>query len=110
VLGEDVPLLVADLPSVRAGLFITADMADPARLDAVNDFIVAADDRWEHVERFNYREPLEGAERAFGSFRSDGVHPDAAPMENLARDVYVGQLIEQVATWRATNAASAGAG
>ena len=107
VLDAEVPLLIADLPSVRGGLFVTDEMADPARLAAVNDLIVAADDRRDQVERFNYRDPLEAAERAFGPFRSDGVHPDAAPMENLARDVYVRQLIDQVATWRATNTAPA---
>ncbi len=103
VLDADVPLLIADLPTVRAGLFVTEEMADPARLAAVNDLVVAADDRQDQVERFNYRDPLEAAERAFGPFRTDGVHPDAAPMENLARDVYVDQLIDQVVTWRAAN-------
>ena len=107
VLDADVPLLIADLPSVRAGLFVTEEMADPARLARVNELIVAADDRQDQVERFNYRDPLEAAEFAFGPFRSDGVHPDAEPMENLARDVYVDQLIAQVETWQATNTVAA---
>jgi len=107
VLDGDVPLLIADLPSVRAGLFVTEEMADPARLARVNELVVAADDRQDQVERFNYRDPLEAAEFAFGPFRSDGVHPDAEPMENLARDVYVDQLIAQVATWQATNTVAA---
>ncbi len=101
VLDEDVPLLIADLPAVRAGYFVTEEMADPGRLDSMNALVAGADERWAQVERFDYRAPLEAAELAFGSIRSDGVHPDAAPMESLARDVYVDQLIDQVLAWRA---------
>jgi hypothetical protein len=105
VLDGDVPLLIADLPAVRTGHFATEEMVDPARLDSVNALVVGADNRWDQVERFNYRGPLEAAELAFGSIRSDGVHPDAAPMESLARDVFVDQLIEQVSAWRANHPA-----
>ncbi len=101
VLDEHVPLLIADLPAVHQGYFVTPGMADPARLDSLNALIVTADDRWDQVERFDYRAPLEGAERVSGSIRSDGVHPDAEPMERLARSVFVDQLIEQVSAWRA---------
>lgn len=102
VLDAKIPLLIADLPAVRAGYFATEEMADPARLASMNALVVSADERWAQVERFDYRRPLEAAELAFGSLRSDGVHPDAAPMESLARDVFVDQLIDQVVAWRAT--------
>ncbi len=101
VLDDDVPLLIADLPAVRAGYFVTREMAEQGRLDSMNALVAAADERWAQVERFDYRAPLEAAESAFGSIRSDGVHPDAAPMESLARSVFVDQLIDQVSAWRA---------
>ncbi len=106
VLDDEVPLLIADAPAVRAGYFASVEMADPDRLDSVNALVVAADERSTQVERFDYRAALEGAEAMFGSIRSDGVHPDAAPMENLARDVFVPQLLDQLARWRLLVAAA----
>ncbi len=101
VLDPSVPLLIADAPRVDAGVFVTREMADPGRLAAVNAQVAAWDERWSQVARFDYRGPLEAAEAADGSMRSDGVHPDADRLEQLARSVYVDQLIAQTAEVRA---------
>lgn len=102
----EVPLLVADVPSIRAGGFATPAMTDRRRLDALNSQVLRWDARWPQVSTFDYRGPLERAEAASGGLRSDGVHPDAEPLEALARSVYVDQLIGQTARVRAEIAAA----
>ena len=39
--------------------------------------------------------------------RSDGIHPDVDPLAELARDVYVAELIEATSQVRAELAAAA---
>jgi peptidoglycan/LPS O-acetylase OafA/YrhL len=89
-----VPVLVADVPGVRPGGFASREMTDPARLDVLNDQIARWDLRSEQIAVFPYRGVLEAAERTYGQLRTDGVHPDAAPLEALARSVYVDLLID----------------
>ena len=90
----DVPILVADIPAVQQGLFASREMTRPDRLDALNDQI----DRWDRgspqITRFGYRDALEFAESTPGALRSDGVHPDAGPLQELARSVYVDRVVE----------------
>jgi peptidoglycan/LPS O-acetylase OafA/YrhL len=90
----EVPILIADVPAVRPGGFASREMADPARLDALNDQI----EQWARgsaqIAVFPYRGVLEAVEENYGGLRTDGVHPDAAPLERLARAVYVDLLIE----------------
>jgi hypothetical protein len=76
-------------------------MLDPRRLDALNAQVFDWDGRWEQVERFDYRAPLEAAEAVFGSLRSDGVHPDARQIEDLTRSTLGPQLFDQLARLRA---------
>ncbi len=98
VVGPDMPVLVADFPTVRLGTYATAEMMEPARLDALNAQVLEWDRRWPQVQRFAYRETLEATEARVGSIRFDGVHADAAPIEKLARTVYVQRLLEQHAS------------
>jgi len=101
VLDPRIPLLVADSPPVLEGVFVSSEMADPVRLDAINAQTAAWDERWDRVAVFAYREPLQAAERDNGSIRTDGVHPDVGPLTDLARAIFVDQLIEQAAQLRA---------
>jgi hypothetical protein len=94
--GGTVPILVADVPAVRAGGFASREMARPERLAALNAQVEDWDRRSIQIARFPYRDTLEGAETAPGSLRSDGVHPDAGPLEALARSVYVDELLDLV--------------
>lgn len=97
-LGEmtygDIPILVSDMPAVRTGPFSSPEMTSPARLDALNEQI----DDWartsSQVAHFAYRDTLESAESTPGALRSDGVHPDAGPLQELARSVYVDRVVE----------------
>ncbi len=106
VLDPSIPVLVADVPAVAPGYYVTRQMADPDRLEDLNALVESADRRWAQVELFDYRSTIESTEQTFGSIRSDGVHPDAAPLENMARGVFVGQLIDQLQSWRAMSASS----
>ena len=95
VVGPDLPVLIADLPAIGEGRFSGPEMTSPDRLDAVNVQIEEWDRRFTQVARFPYRETLELAE-ATGSgnpIRSDGTHPDVEPLAELARQVYVAELI-----------------
>jgi peptidoglycan/LPS O-acetylase OafA/YrhL len=94
--GATVPILVADVPAVRAGGFASREMARPERLAALNAQVEDWDRRSIQIARFPYRDTLEGAETSPGSLRSDGVHPDAGPLEALARSVYVDELLDLV--------------
>ena len=96
VLDPSVSLLVADCPGIRSGAYASTEMTDASRLDRVNEQVHAWDARWEQVEVFDYRSVVESAELARGSIRADGVHPDAATMEELARTTFVDRLIGQV--------------
>ena len=96
MVGPTTPVVVADFPQVAAGQYATVDMLDPRRLDALNAQVVDWDRRWEQVERFDYRAPLEAAEAVFGSLRSDGVHPDAHQIEALTRSTLGPQLSDQL--------------
>jgi peptidoglycan/LPS O-acetylase OafA/YrhL len=98
VVGPDMPVLVADFPTVRLGTYATAEMLEPARLDALNAQVLEWDRRWPQVQRFAYRETLEATEARVGSIRFDGVHADAEPIAKLARTVYVQRLLEQYAS------------
>jgi hypothetical protein len=100
VVGGGVPVLVADVPAVRPGGFASDEMAGRDRLAALNAQVDDWDVRSAQIARFPYRETLEGAETSPGSLRSDGVHPDAAPLEELARSVYVDELLDLVARLR----------
>ena len=104
--GEQVPVLVTDAPAIRPGGFASSEMAEPARLAAVNEQVELWDRRSPQIARFPYRAALEGAESSPGALRSDGVHPDAAPLEALARSTYVDQVIELTARVRAEIEAS----
>ncbi len=97
----DVPILIADIPAVRPGLFSSREMTRPARLDALNAQIDAWDRGSSQITRFAYRDTLESAEPTPGALRSDGVHPDAGPLQELARSVYVDRVIESAGRVRA---------
>lgn len=97
----DVPILVADMPAVQTGPFSSREMTSPERLDALNDQIDSWDRGSSQIARFGYRDTLESAESTPGALRSDGVHPDAGPLEELARSSYVDRLIELYRTVRA---------
>ncbi len=108
--GPDLPLLIADLPVIAEGRFSGSEMTSPDRLAAVNAQIVAWDQRLTQVARFPYRDTLEAAEAARPAddqIRSDGIHPDVDPLAELARDVYVAELIEATSQVRAELAAAA---
>lgn len=100
--GPATPVLVADFPQVAVGQYATAEMLDPARLTALNDQVLAWDARWEQLGRFDYRTPLETAEAALGTFRTDGVHPDALQIEELTRSTLAPRLLEQITSMRRT--------
>ncbi len=100
IVGPTTPVLVADFPQVTVGQYATEEMLDPVRLVALNDQVVAWHERWEQVERFDYRAPLEEAESSVGTLRTDGVHPDALQIEALTRSTLAPQLVEQVASMR----------
>jgi peptidoglycan/LPS O-acetylase OafA/YrhL len=100
IVGPAMPVLVADFPQVAVGQYAAEEMLDPDRLSALNDQVVRWDERWEQVERFDYRRPLLAAEAAFGTLRTDGVHPDALQIEELTRTTLAPQLLEQVASMR----------
>ena len=94
--GADLPVLIADLPTIAEGRFSSPEMVSPDRLDAVNAQIVEWDQQFAQVARFPYRETLEAAEAARPAddqIRSDGIHPDVEPLAQLARDTYVAELI-----------------
>jgi peptidoglycan/LPS O-acetylase OafA/YrhL len=96
IVGTSTPVVVADFPQVSVGVYATEEMRDARRLDALNTQVVEWEHRWDQVERFDYRAPLEAAEAVFGSFRSDGVHPDAAQIEDLTRSTLAPRLFEQL--------------
>jgi len=97
----DVPILVADVPAVQPGLFSSREMTRPARLDALNEQIDMWDRGSPQITRFAYRDTLESAEQTPGALRSDGVHPDAGPLQELARSVYVDRVVELTGRVRA---------
>jgi hypothetical protein len=89
----DVPLIVADSPSIRAAGWATTEMADPARVEAWNRQVarwVAADPR---VRLLPYAAALTQYESAHGDIRPDGVHPDIGPLTELARQVLVDEVV-----------------
>ncbi len=96
-----VPLLVADSPRIRAGM-ATPEQADPRRTVAWNAQIHRWDDSSPYISTFSYAGPIQTAEAAQGSIRHDGVHPEIAPLTDLARTVLVDQLIAQTTDMRAT--------
>ena len=96
VVGPDLPVLVADLPAISEGRFSGAEMTSPERLEAVNIQVEDWDRRFTQIARFPYRETLELAEAARPAddqIRSDGTHPDVGPLAELARQVYIAELI-----------------
>lgn len=102
-LPPELPVLVADLPTITVGGFSGPEMTSPERLAAVNAQIVDWDERSLQVSRFAYRDALEAAEATLPPgerIRSDGTHPDVEPLAELARATYVPQLIAQVAELR----------
>ena len=101
MVGPTTPVVVADFPQVDVGPYATEGMLDPGRLAALNAQVVDWDGRWNQVERFDYRAPLEAAEAVFGSLRSDGVHPDARQIEALTRSTLGPQLFDQLTRMRA---------
>jgi peptidoglycan/LPS O-acetylase OafA/YrhL len=110
VVGPDLPVLVADLPAIAEGRFSGAEMTSPDRLAAVNAQIVDWDRRFVQVSRFPYRDTLAAAEAARPAddqIRSDGTHPDVEPLAELARDVYVAELIAMASEVRSELAAAA---
>lgn len=109
-IANGIPLLVADVPAIRPGQFATSEMTDPGRLDALNAQIEQWDLRSTQIAVFPYRGVLEAAEQRHGDLRSDGVHPDAAPLESLSRAVYVDLLIEMTTRMRTELAATRSTG
>jgi peptidoglycan/LPS O-acetylase OafA/YrhL len=109
IVGPATPVLVADFPQIAVGEYASVEMLDPARLEALTAQVVDWDERWEQLERFDYRRPLEEAEAILGTLRSDGVHPDARQIEDLTRSTFAPQLIEQVEALRGRLAAATGA-
>ncbi len=110
VVGPDLPVLIADLPPIAEGRFSGAEMTSPDRLAAVNAQIVEWDRRFVQVSRFPYSDTLavaEAARPADDQIRSDGTHPDVEPLAQLARDVYVAELIAMAAQVRSELAAVA---
>lgn len=96
VVGPDLPVLVADLPTIAEGRFSGGEMMSLDRLDAVNGQIIEWDERFDQVRRFPYRNTLELAEALRppdDPIRSDGAHPDIEPLTELARTVYVDELL-----------------
>ncbi len=99
VVPSDLPILVADLPPITIGGFSGVEMTSPERLAAVNDQILAWDQRLAQLARFPYRDTLEAAERERpldDQIRFDGTHPRVEPLAELARNVYVSALVEMV--------------
>lgn len=99
-LGPQLPLLLVDMPALLSGRFTSADMQSPERLAAANAQLAEWAARWPSVAVFDYRSTLEGREAERGRLRADGIHPDVIPLEEMAREVYVDRLIEQVAAVR----------
>lgn len=95
-----VPLLIADSPAITAG-WATAEQANPLRTAAWNAQIR----RWvassPFIGLFDYNSPLQAVEATHGSIRPDGVHPEITALTDLARVVYVPELITQTAVLRA---------
>lgn len=103
VVPSELPVLIADLPAITEGRFSGPEMASPERLAAVNAQVVEWDQRLTQVVRFPYRETLEATEAARppgDQIRSDGTHPDVEPLADLAREVYVAELIRLVSQLR----------
>jgi len=99
VVPADLPVLVADLPTITIGGFSSVEMTSPERLAAINDQIVEWDERSAQLARFPYRDTLEAAERERpldDQIRFDGTHPRVEPLAELARTIYVPELIELV--------------
>jgi peptidoglycan/LPS O-acetylase OafA/YrhL len=109
MVGPTTPVVVADFPRIEVGVYATEEMLDPRRLDALNAQVSEWDARWEQVERFDYRAPLEAAEAVFGTLRSDGVHPDARQIEDFTRSTLGPQLFDQLTRMRAQLASAASA-
>jgi peptidoglycan/LPS O-acetylase OafA/YrhL len=104
VLPSGLPMLVADLPAIAEGRFSGPEMASPERLAVVNAHIAEWDQRHTQVVRFPYRDTLDAAEAARppgDQIRSDGTHPDVEPLAELARDVYIAEMIRLTAEVRA---------
>jgi peptidoglycan/LPS O-acetylase OafA/YrhL len=101
IVGPATPVLVADFPQIAVGEYAAPAMLDPVRLDVLNAQVAEWDERWEQVERFDYRGPLEAEEAVSGTLRSDGVHPDARQIEALTRSTFAPQLLQQIDALRA---------
>jgi peptidoglycan/LPS O-acetylase OafA/YrhL len=92
VIGN-LPLVVADAPTIRAGAWATPEMADPTRATAWNDLVThwtAVDPR---VRMLHYAAALTAYEATHGNIRTDGVHPEIGPLTDLARAVLVDQVL-----------------
>jgi peptidoglycan/LPS O-acetylase OafA/YrhL len=91
----DLPVLLADAPSIGRGRFSSPEMISPDRLAALNASTADLAARYERVWVFPYREVLEAAEAARPAddpIRSDGVHADVEPLAALAREHYIPAL------------------
>lgn len=99
---KGIPLLIADSPGARVGPWFTAEMGAPARLDAWNTQIRRWCDSSPYIGNFRYAEPLLDAEARHRLTRADGVHPEIEPLTDLARSVYVDELIKQTHELRAS--------
>ena len=100
LVGPDLPVLFADLPVIHAGRFSSEESTSPERLAAVNAQLHHWAATRPQVDVFAYRATLESAEASRGSLRADGAHPDIEPLEELARQTYVDQLLDQVQVMR----------
>ena len=92
----DLPLVVADSPPVRAGMWATPEMAQPARVNAWNAVVAhwAANDP--RVRVLHYAAALAAYEAAHGDTRADGVHPEVGPLTDLARAVLTDEVLRLV--------------
>ena len=85
-------VLVADAPPIRAG-WASPEQASPQRLAAWN----AQVQRWDGlpgVVAVPYAAELLAYEDVHGNIRSDGVHPDLAPLTELARTRLVDLVLD----------------
>lgn len=91
-----VPLFVADAPPLLAGVFVTAEMTEPARLAAWNEQITRWDERFDEVQVLSYAGPLLAYEAANGVIRTDGSHPELEPLTEIARASLVGPVLRMI--------------
>jgi hypothetical protein len=88
------PLLVADTPPLGVGSFSTYEMADPKRADAFNHELSRWDARQPDLFTLPYAGPLTAYESVHGLIRTDGSHPELAPLTDIARASLVPELLD----------------